>query len=62
MSSAEVCKQFVPLSEPTESQNKVFTYLLTLIMFVKDVFKKVNFEKKSADDNKSMKITQHAKS
>ena len=35
----------------------------TLIMFLKDIFEKVNFEKKSADDNKNMKtITQHAKS
>ena len=31
-------------------------------MFLKEFFEKVNFEKKSSDDNKSMKITQHAKS
>ena len=30
-------------------------------MSLKEFFEKVNFEKKSADDNKSMKITQYAK-
>ena len=32
---------------------------LTLIVFLKEFFGKVNFEKISADDNKSMKITHH---
>ena len=31
------------------------------LLLLKDFFEKVDFEKKSADDNKSMKITQHAK-
>ena len=35
---------------------------LTLIVFLKKFLKKVNFDKESADDNKSIKkITQHAK-
>ena len=33
----------------------------TLIMFLKDFLEKVNFKKKSADNNESMKFTQHAK-
>ena len=34
----------------------------TLMVFLKDVFEKVNFNKKSTEDKKACKITQHAKS
>ena len=34
----------------------------TLIVFLKDFLEKIDFHRKSADDNKSIKITQHAKS
>ena len=33
----------------------------TLIVFLKEFFEKDNFEKKSADNDKSMENTQHAK-
>ena len=32
------------------------------MVFLKDFFQKVNFEKKSADDEKAWKITQYAMS
>ena len=34
----------------------------TLMVFLKEFLEKVNFEKKSVDDNKTIKNTQHAKS
>ena len=63
MSSADkFCKQFGPRSGPTKclscSGSKLFD---TLIEFLKEFFEKVDLEKKSADGNKSMKITQYAK-
>ena len=55
VSSADnVCKQFGP-----RSGSKLFDIL---IVFLKDFFQKVNFEKKTADDKKAGKITQHAMS
>ena len=49
------CKQFGTRSGPTKCPN-----CATLIVFLKEFFEKVNFEKKLADDNKSMKISLHA--
>ena len=56
MSSADnICKEF------GSSQDRHFVgpdlgpNHLTLIVFLKEFFEKVNFEKRSADDNKSMK-------
>ena len=47
LSADNLCKQFGP-----KSVSKLFD---TLIVFLKELFEKVNFEKKSADD-KHMKI------
>ena len=41
----KICKQIGHRSKPFD----------TLIEFLKDFFEKINFEKKSDDDNKSMK-------
>ena len=58
-----LCKQFGPRSGPTESRacsgSNVFA---TLMVFLKEFFKNVNFHKKSADDKKACQITQHSKS
>ena len=62
-----ICKQFVPRSGPTECQAKSGSKLFeTRIVFLKEFFEKVKFEKRSAEDpevkKKNMKISQHAKS
>ena len=65
LSSADIHRrQFGPRSGPTECRSWSGSRLLdTLMVFLKEFFKKVNFEKKSADDRrKAWKITQHAKS
>ena len=64
MSSADnFGKQFGPRSGPTNrrawSGSKLFDIL---IVFLKEFFWKINFEKKSADDKKAWKITQYAMS
>ena len=55
------CKQFGPRSGPTKcrapSESKLF---YTLMIFLKEFFEKVDFEK-SADDKKACKITLQAK-
>ena len=55
-SADNFCKQFGPRSGPIESRpwsrSKQFD---SLIVFMKEFFEKVNFEKKSVNDNKSMK-------
>ena len=57
MSSADnLCKQFAPRSGPTEVGLDLDPNCLdTLVVFLKEFFEKVNYEKKFADDNKSMK-------
>ena len=57
LSAHNLCEQFGPRSGPTES--KLFDTLLT---FLKELFEKVKFEKKSADDNKNMKYYPEYKS
>ena len=56
-------KQFGPRSGPTNrrawSGSKLFDILM---VFLKEFFQKVNFEKKTADDKKAWKITQNAMS
>ena len=47
------------LSKQLGSRTKPFH---TLGVFVRELFEKGNFEKKLAEDNKSMNIIQHAKS
>ena len=64
VSSAEnLCKQFVPRPGPTKcpacSGSKLFD---TRMVFPKEYFEKVDFDKNSADDKKSWKISQHANS
>ena len=53
-----ICKQFGPRSGPTQrrsrSGSKPFD---TLIVFLKDFFKRLILKKKSADDNKIIKIS-----
>ena len=62
-SAGNICTQFGPRSGPTErrvwSGSKLFD---TVVVVIKDFFEKTYFEKKSADDNESMKSTQHANS
>ena len=62
LSADNLCKQFVPRSVPTERWSwSGYRPFDTLIVFLNDALKKVNFENKSADDNKSIKIIQRAK-
>ena len=64
--STYICKQVVPRSGPTECQARSGSKLFeTRIVFLKEFFEKVKFEKRSAEDpevKKNMKISQHAKS
>ena len=57
-------KTFANSLDPDQNQQNVGPHLdpncLTLMVFLKGFFEKVYFEKKSAEDNKSMKNTQHA--
>ena len=56
MSSADnLGKQFGLRSGPTNPGSKLFDILM---VFLKEFFQKVNFEKKSADNKKAWKITQ----
>ena len=52
--------------DPDQARQNIGTDLdphcLTLMIFLKDLFEKVNLKKKSTDDKKACKITQHAKS
>ena len=49
--SMYICKQFVPRSGPTECQARSGSKLFeTLIVFLKEFFEKVKFEKRSAED------------
>ena len=55
VSSADnFCKQFGPRSDPTISRAKSGSKLFdTLMVFLKEFFRKVDFEQKSADDKKA---------
>ena len=55
-----LCKQFGPRSGPTKSEFKPFDTLNSLIVFLKEIFEKVNFENKSQQLTNAWKITQHA--
>ena len=55
LSADNLCKQFESKSRPTERRSwPGFKLFDTLIMFLKEFFEKIIFEKKTADD-KSMK-------
>ena len=57
MSSADnLCKQFGPRLGPTKAGHDLVPNCLTLMVFLKDFFKNVDFEKKSADDKKHDKL------
>ena len=60
MSSADnFCEQFGPRSGPTKCRAWSGSNLFdTLMVFLKEFFKKLDFEKKSADDQNPWKITQ----
>ena len=62
LSSADnLCKQIVP--RPTECSSwSGFKMFDTLIVFLKEFFEKVNFEKNQQTTTKAWNVTQHAKS
>ena len=64
VSSADhFCKQFGPRPGPKEHQTWSCSKLFDiLIVFLKEIFQKVDFEKNSADDKRAGKISQGAKS
>ena len=61
ISADNIGKQFGPRSGPMNCQAWSGSKLFDILMvFLKEIFQKVNFEKKSADDKKAWKITQYA--
>ena len=54
------CKQLRTRSRPKMSALTWIKPFDTLILFLKQVFEKVDFQKKSADDNKAWKLAKHA--
>ena len=69
LASSDFCNlpiTFANSLDPDKDQQNVGPDLnsncLTLIVFLKDFPERGNLDKKSADDNKNFKITQHAKS
>ena len=57
-----LCKQFGPRPGPTKCRAwSGFKLLDTLMIFLKEFFENINFEKNQQNDEKSGKIAEHAK-